>query len=191
MKTKLICVRLGGLGALLICLPVMWRIHEGDTFNSLSYFLWTLLSLIVTLVYIRDKKGGVTMMAAYVLSDLSIGTYAYYKTGKAVFGRFEVGILILTILCLGLYVVCEVRKRFTPSVILNATAAVIAGIPQFLTGIKDPSSIALWICVLYTLISALSYYGEKPTLNGRLIPAVSIIYWLILIGRIISWKVFT
>jgi hypothetical protein len=103
------CVKLGGLGALLICLPVMWRIHEGDKFNPLSFFLWSALSVVCAIVLIRAKKGGHTMVLGYVLSDFLIGFYAYLKSGRIEFGKFEWFIVALTTVCAVFFEICSKR----------------------------------------------------------------------------------
>ena len=177
------CIKLGGIGALLICLPVMWEIHQGDRFNPVSYFLWTFLSLICTIVLIRAKKGGWVMMAGYVLSDCAVGLYAYAKSGKAEFGHFEWFIVALTAICACLYVWCEKKNNFTPAVITNAIACVLAGIPQMIDSFKNPAQVNITIACLYVGISGISCYGERPTLNGRLISGLSVIYWLIIIAN--------
>lgn len=184
-KIKWWCVKLGGLGALLVCIPVMWKIHQGDRFNPVSYYLWTLLSLVCTVVLVRAGKGGVTMMGGYVLSDFSVATYAYIKSGQAVFGKFEWFIVSLTLVCAILYVWCESKKNYTPSVIVNAIACCVAGIPQIMDTFHDPYSMGFMICIMYMMVSVLSYYGEQPSLNGRLIPGVSIVYWIIMIVGIL------
>ncbi|MEK7642147.1 MAG: hypothetical protein AAB365_04145 [Patescibacteria group bacterium] len=190
---KDLCVKLSGIGALLICIPVMWRISQGDVFNPASYFLWSLLSLVCVLVLLRDKKGGHTMMIGYVASDFLIGFYAYRKLGKASFGSFEWLIVALTGVCVCIWLWCEhVARRdkkqdFKPSVITNTVACMIAGIPQIIDSFKNPYQVSFVICAFYMLVSGLAYYGEKPTLNGRLLPGVSIIYWIIMIvGLIIA-----
>jgi len=183
---KDLCVKIGGLGALLVCLPVIWRIYEGDAFNSVSYVLWSALSLVCTIVLIRAKKGGHTLMACYVLSDLLIGVYAYVHTGQAHFGGIEWFIVALAAGCASVYVWCEYRKNFRPAVIMNGASLVVAGIPQMVDSFRHPEHVSILICSLYVLISAFSYYGEKPTLNGRLIPVLSMVYWLVIIGATIG-----
>jgi hypothetical protein len=181
---KNLCVKLGGLGALLMSIPVMWRIHEGDKFNPLSFILWSLLSLVCVVVLVRAKKGGHTMMIGYTVSDFMIGYYAYAKQGRVVFGNFEWFIVGLTIVCSCLYVWCELKKNFAPAVIMNAVACALAGIPQIDDIFKDPYQISFIICVLYASIAAISCYGEKPTLNGRLLSGFSVFYWVLIIVRI-------
>jgi hypothetical protein len=179
---KELCVKLSGVCALLMSLPVMYRIHEGDIFNPTSYFLWSLLSLICVVVLVRGKKGGYTIMAGYVLSDLSIGIYAYLKSGRASIGWFEWFIVGLTAVCTIVYVWCEMRGSFKPAVIVNATACMIAGIPLFVDTFERPQHMSFLICWLYTGVSSLGFYGERH-FNGKLIPGLSIIYWVILIIR--------
>ena len=175
------CVKLGGLGAVLICIPVIWAIHQGSRFNPVSYFLWTFLSIVCTVVAIRAKKGGWMMMAGYTVSDFAVGLYAYIKSGRAEFGRFEVFIVTLAAICACLYVWCELKKNFTPAVITNATACLLVGIPQMIDAFKSPDQVNLKIAYLYVAISGVTFYGETPTLNGRLIPGLSTIYWLVII----------
>lgn len=175
---KDLLVKLGGLGALLICIPVIWRISQGDIFNPVSFLLWSSLSLVSAIVLLRAKNGGHTLMFAYWLSDLSVGVSAWIKTGKIRFGYFEAFIVVLIMVCVFLWLWCEKRNNLKPSVIANASALMIAGIPQFLDIFRDPSSVSLVICWLYLIISAFSYIGEKPTLNARLIPGLSVIYWI-------------
>jgi hypothetical protein len=184
---KKLSVRLGGLGALLIAIPIMYRIHEDDIFNPASYFLWSLLSLICFVTLIRAGNGGHTMMMGYFFSDISIAIYSYVKSGRASLGSFEWFIIVITALCAVLYIFCEMQKNFKPAIIANASACFIAGFPQIADSFRNPYQMSLVICGLYMLISSLAFYGEKPTLNGRLIPGLSIIYWiLIIVGLLIA-----
>ncbi len=176
-------VRLSGLGALLISIPVMYRIHEGDRFNPVSYFLWSSLALICTITLIRAKKGGYMLMGGYVLSDASVGTYAYFHGGSSSLGKFEWFITALVMICAALYVWCESRKNFKPAVIINGTACIIAGIPVIADSFQNPHQMSLVICYLYLLISAMAYYGER-SFNGKFIPGLSIGYWILIIGGI-------
>lgn len=180
---KNLLVKMSGIGALLICLPVMYRIHQGDSFNPASYFLWSLLTLVCTVTLIRSKKGGHTMMIGYFFSDISIGIYAYVKSGRASFGQFEWFVIGLTLICICVYVACELRKSFRPAVIVNATACMIAGLPLLVDSIRNPTQMSLVICWLYILVSVFGYYGER-TFDGKLIPGLSIIYWIVIIGGI-------
>lgn len=177
---KNLCVKLSGVGALLICVPVMYRIAAGDMFNPMSYFLWSFLSLICGVVLIRAKKGGHTMMAGYFFSDFSVGIFAYVKSGKASFGGFEYFVAALTVACICIYVWCELRKSFKPAVISNAIACVIAGIPLMVDALQNPNRMSLFIANSYLLISLLAYYGEQ-TFNGKLIPGLSVVYWIIIL----------
>lgn len=175
------CVRAGGALALLVCIPILWRIHEGDILNPMSYFLWSFLSLICAVSLIRAKEGGATMVLGYIFSDFSIGLYAYKKSGKAEFGRFEWIIAALTILCVFMYMVCEKRKRYTPSVILNTTACIIAGVPLMIESFQSPYSISYLVCFLYLCVSGLTFFGEQPNLKAKLLPGASIVYWIIIV----------
>ncbi len=194
---KKICVKLSGWGALLVCVPVMYQIHKGDIFNPASYFLWSALSLICSLVLIRAKEGGHTMMLGYFLSDFSVGLYASLRSGKAIFGKFEWFVIALTILCIIIYVWCELRgdakqsdqdpkakKVFKPAVIVNGVACMIAGLPQIADSFRDPHSISFVICGLYVVISCLAYYGEE-NFNGKFIPGLSLFYWFALVWGIL------
>ena len=187
---KNFCLRLSGLGALFICIPVIYRISKGDIFNPASFFLWGLLSLVCAVVLIRAKKGGHILVIGYFFSDLLIASYAYIKSGKASFGNFEWLIIILTCICAGLYAWCEFRGDFKPAVITNATACMVAGIPQIVDSFRKPYQMSLVICGIYTLISVLNYYGEQPNLNGRLLPGLSILYWIVIIGGVIIARSF-
>ncbi len=184
-----VCVNLGGWGAFLICLPVIWSIYQGDKYSATSYFLWSLLSIVVTVVLIRAKNGGYKIMLGYVLSDFSIGLYAYLKDRSLTFGHFEATITTLTVMCVVMYVWSERRERFQPAVIVSAIAAIVAGIPQIYYSFAHPFSTNITICFLYIIVSALSYYGDKPTWEARLIPGLSIIYWLIIIFGVLYYRV--
>lgn len=181
---KDLCVKLSGIGALLISIPVIYRISKGDNFNPASYFLWGLLSIVCTVVLIRAKKGGYMIMAGYVLSDFCIGIAASLKNGTFSFGQFEWFIVAITLICAVVYVICEVKKSFTLSVIINGLACMIAGIPLVVDSWKNPYKISFTIIGLYTLVSSLGYYGER-NFNGKFIPGISIIYWIILTGGVI------
>lgn len=189
---KGLCVKMSGVGALLICIPVVYRIHAGDVFNPASYFLWAALSLVCFVVLLRAKDGGHTLLAGYFLSELIIGLYACVKSGKATLGKFEWFIVALTAACAAIYVWCEAssRKRglkaFKPSVIVNGIACMIAGMPLLVDSIRDPRKMSFTICALYIIISWLGYYGEK-TFNGKFIPGLSILYWaVIVVGMLVS-----
>ncbi|NBQ47174.1 MAG: YHYH protein [Sphingobacteriia bacterium] len=119
---KDLAVKLGGIGAVLVCIPVMISISKGDAYNPTSFFLWSLLSVVCAIVLWRAKKGGHVMFIGYVISDFLIGSYAYAKSGKASFGTFERYVAALVVACIIAYVWCEYRKKFTPSVIINGTA---------------------------------------------------------------------
>lgn len=177
---KELCVKLSGIGALLICIPVIYRISQGDLFNPASFFLWSLLSMVCTVVLVRAKKGGYAMMAGYVLSDLSIGICAYLKNGKASVGAFEWFIVVLTALCAAIYVSCEMKKSFTLSVVVNGIACMVAGIPLVVDSFREPYKVSFSIVALYMIVSSLGYYGER-NFNGKFIPGLSIIYWLVIV----------
>ncbi len=187
MKTRIkadfrnLCKNLGGFGAVLVCLPVIWGIFQGDKFNPVSYFLWSLLSVVCVVVLVRAGQGGYTIMIGYILSDFAIGACAYYKNGRLSFGYFEAFVTTLTIMCLAMYVWCDRRKKYRPAVIVCATAAILAGVPQIVDSFNNPFQTSLLICILYSLISFLSYYGDRPTFEARLIPGLSIIYWFTII----------
>jgi hypothetical protein len=179
---------MGGLGAFLICIPVIWSIYRGDKYSATSYFLWSIMSVVVTVVLIRAREGGYTIMAGYVLSDFSIGLYVYLKDKTVTFGYFEAMVAVLTLMCLCMYVWSERRKRFRPAIVMCAIAAIVAGIPQIFYSFAHPFSTSLTICFLYIIVSALSYYGDKPTFEARLIPALSIVYWMVIIFGVINYR---
>ena len=178
---KNLCVKLSGLGAALMCFPVIWRVHEGDALNPVSYLLWSMLSLVSTIVLLRAKKGGATLMAGYIFSDLAIAAYIFVHKGRYVFGAFEQVIVVMTMVCTLFYLRCKSKGNLTPSVILNALTILCAGIPQVVDIFEHPFHMSYFICVLYFLISTLSYYGEQPTLHARLIPGISILYWIVVV----------
>ncbi len=124
-------------------------------------------------------------MVGYIFSDLIIGLCAYYKSGTLNFGNFEAFISVLTIMCLAMYVWCESRKKYRPAVIVCATAAIVAGVPQVVDSFNNPSQVSILICSLYILVNFLSYYGDRPTFEARLIPGLSIIYWVTIIVIVI------
>jgi hypothetical protein len=131
---------------------------------------------------------GYTIMAGYVLSDFSIGLYVYLKDKTVTFGYFEAMVAVLTLMCLCMYVWSERRKRFRPAIVMCAIAAIVAGIPQIFYSFAHPFSTSLTICFLYIIVSALSYYGDKPTFEARLIPALSIVYWMVIIFGVINYR---
>lgn len=180
-RVKSFAVKLGGILALLVGIPVIWRIHEGDILNPMSYFLWTSLSIICAFVLFRAKKGGVTMLLGYIVSDFSIGFYAYLKSGKAEFGRFEWAVAVITAFCAIIYIVCELRQDYTPSVIVNTTACIVAGVPLVADSYKHPHQMSFLVAGLYLLVSGLSFWGEKPNLHARLLPGASAVYWIVII----------
>ena len=182
---KEICKKLGGLGALLTCIPVIYRINQGDAFNPTSFFLWSMLSLICFIVLYRTKRGGHVLMGGYVFADLSIGLWAYHKSHVVQFGKFEMFIVGMAMACAGLYAWCESRKNFRPAVMTNATALVLAGVPQILDSFAEPFKVSFGVCSVYIAVSALSYYGEEQTLEARLIPGLSIVYWVVIIGGVL------
>jgi hypothetical protein len=181
---KDLCVKLSGIGALLICLPVIYRISQGDMFNPASFLLWSMLSVVCVVVLVRAKKGGWVMMAGYALSDFSIGITAYLKSGKASIGGFEWFIVALTAFCAVIYVHCELRKSFKLSVIVNGIACMVAGIPVIVDSILNPYKVSFVIIGLYMAVSALGYYGER-NFNGKFIPGLSLIYWITIIGGVL------
>lgn len=183
-----LCVNLGGWGAFLICLPVIWSIYNGDKYSATSYFLWSLLSIVVTVVLIRARRGGYKIMLGYVLSDFSIGFYAYLKDRSLTFGYFEAMIATLTVMCLIMYVWSERRERFRPAVIMSAIAAIVAGIPQIFYSFAHPFSTSVTVCALYIIVSMLSYYGDKPTFEARLIPGLSVVYWLVIVVGVFYYR---
>lgn len=183
-----LCKILGGLGAALVCLPIIWGIFHGDKFNPVTYFLWSLLSVVCAIVLFRAGKGGYHIMVGYTLSDLIIGLCAYYKSGILKFGNFEAFISVLTIMCLAMYVWCERRKYYKPAVVACAVAAITAGVPQVFDSFNNPTQTSILICLLYILVSFLSYYGDKPTFEARLIPGLSMIYWLVIIIGVIHGR---
>jgi hypothetical protein len=185
---KKMCVQLSGIGALLICAPVVYRILQGDSFNPTSYFLWSALSVLCSTVLYRAGKGGHVMMIGYTLSDLIIAIASCIKKGQMVFGKFELFVVILTTICAAVYVRCEVKKSYTASVILNGIACIVAGVPFFWESIQDPQGVSLWISCSYAIISSLGYYGET-SFNGKFIPGISVVYWLAIIARKIAWMV--
>lgn len=181
---KELCVKLSGIGALLICIPVIYRISQGDLFNPASFFLWSLLSLVCVVVLVRAKKGGYMLMAGYALSDLSIGICAYLKNGKANVGAFEWFIVVLTVLCAAIYIHCEIKKNFTLSVVVNGIACMVAGIPLAADSFREPHKVSFSIITLYMIVSGLGYYGER-NFNGKFIPGLSIIYWLVIVAGVL------
>jgi hypothetical protein len=185
-SVKNLCVKISGLGALLICLPIIYRIWQGDQFNPASFFLWSGLSVVCTIVLWRAKKGGHVLLGCYVLSDLTIAICALLKQGQMTFGKFEWFVAGITIACTGLYLWCESRKKYTASVVSNGIACIIAGIPQAIDSLQNPEKANLVIVMLYTFISGLAYYGEK-NFNGKFIPGLSVLYWIfITIGVLIA-----
>jgi len=189
MNVRKLSVWFGGVGALLICIPVMYRIHEGDRFNPASYFLWVSLAALAAIVLIRQNKGGYMMMLGYVLSDGLIGGYAYLKSGRASFGWFEWFVAILVGICAAIYVRLEARefrkpeteRRYMSSIITNGIAATIAGVPVFVESVLDPYRMSYWICAAYLAVSASSWFGEGSR-GGKFIPRLSTYYWIVLIG---------
>jgi hypothetical protein len=181
---KDLCVKLSGVGALLICIPVIYQISQGDMFNPASFFLWSLLSVICVIVLVRAKKGGWIMMAGYALSDLLIGIAAYLKSGRATIGTFEWFIVALTAICAVIYVSCELRKSFRLSVIVNGIACMVAGIPLIVDSVRNPYKVSFYIIGLYMIVSLLGYYGER-NFNGKFIPGLSLIYWIIIVGGVL------
>jgi hypothetical protein len=183
---KKVCLTISGIGTLLVCLPVMYRISQGDIINPASFFLWALLSLVCSIVLVHDKKGGYVLTIGYFFSDLAIATYAYNKSGRASFGWFEWFVIGLTLACISIYLKCALKGNLRPAVITNATACMIAGLPQIADSFRNPYQMSFVICGIYLAVSALNYYGEEKTLNGRLLPGLSIIYWIIMIIGIIT-----
>jgi hypothetical protein len=175
---KSLAVKLSGIGAVLICIPVMISINKGDAYNPASFFLWALLSVVCTIVLWRAKKGGHVLMAGYTVSDASIGTYAFVKSGKAIFGTFEWCIAGLVVVCIAAYLWCESRKKFTPSVIINGIACMIAGIPLIVDSFHSPHTFSFMNSTIYLTLSSLGFYGET-SFNGKFIPGLSMAYWIV------------
>ncbi len=183
---KDLAVKLSGIGAVLICIPVMISISKGDAYNPATYFLWGLLSIVCTIVLWRAKRGGHVLLAGYTVSDLTIGAYAYAKSGRASFGSFEWYVAGLVVVCIIAYVWCEHRGKFTPSVIINGIACMIAGIPLIVDSFHDPHKFNFVNAVIYLALSSLGFYGEK-NFNGKFIPGLSIGYWILaMIGVLIA-----
>jgi hypothetical protein len=181
---KNLCVKLSGIGALLTCIPVIYRIDQGDIFNPASYFLWCALSLVCTFVYIHTKEGGHVIMAGYFLADLSVGIYAYIKSGKAHFGAFEWFVGFMTMACIALYVLCRLRKSMMPAVVASGGACIIAGIPLLVDTFRDPSGMSYSICWMYTALSVIAFWGGD-TFQSRFVPTLSVFYWGAIIVRLV------
>ncbi len=180
-KLKRLFVTMSGVGALLIALPVMYRIYKGDVFNPITYLLWAGFSVLCTYVLVRDKQGGHVMMIGYCISDLAIGLYALYKGNAATIGTFDCFVVGLVVFCALVYLRCAARHDLRLSIITNATACIIAGLPLLWNSIKNPQQMSFMVCFAYLAVSGFGYYGEK-SFNGKLIPGVSIVYWVICIG---------
>lgn len=180
---KKFCVNLGGIGAALVCIPAIYEIHRGnDAFSPVSYFLWAALSVVCLIVLVREKKGGLALMSGYFVSEMAIGLFALAKGGAIQLSTYDVFVIILVAICAAFYVWCELRNNLVPAIIINASACIIAGIPQLTDSIAKPNDVSIATCVFYVVVNFLSYYGEKPTLHGRLIPALFFFYWLIIAG---------
>ncbi len=180
LAVKDLAVKLSGIGAVLVCIPVMISISKGDAYNPTSFFLWSLLSVVCAIVLWRAKKGGHVMFIGYVISDFLIGSYAYAKSGKASFGTFERYVAALVVACIIAYVWCEYRKKFTPSVIINGTAMMIAGFPIIVDSFREPQKFNFVNAWIYLTLSGLSLYGER-NFNGKFTPGLSVTYWIVAI----------
>ncbi|HEU5114937.1 MAG TPA: hypothetical protein VFT82_04200 [Candidatus Paceibacterota bacterium] len=178
-----VLVKLSGVCALLVSLPVIYRIYEGDLLNPTSYFLWSSLSLVCFVVLIRANEGGHTMMVGYFLSDLCIGTYALIKGGQSKFGWFEILVICLTVICAAIFARCELRKKYNPAVIASGIACVVAGIPLLIDAFVHPYKMSYMICLCYLAISLFGYFGET-TFKGKFIPGLSAVYWLVILGGV-------
>lgn len=177
---------LGVVGALAIAFPILFKIHEGETiFNPLSYFMWSSLSVLAAVVLYRAGEGGWQLLAAYWASDFSIASYAYFKARKLEFGWFEGFVIGLVAVCTIIWLRCETKRRYSgqtdyrASVIANATALMLAGVPQVWDAWKKPNEVSMFIAWSYIGISVASFFGESK-FNGRLVPGVSIVYWIVI-----------
>jgi len=175
---KTLATQISGIGAVLICLPVMLDINRGGAYNPATFFLWALLSVVCTITLWRAKKGGHILMMGYTISDFSIGLYASIKSSKPSFGPFEWFTAALVVICIVIYVWCESRKQLTPSVIINGLACIIAGVPLIVDSFREPHKFGYGIAGAYIALSGLGFYGES-TFNGRFIPALSVVYWIV------------
>lgn len=182
-----VCRGLGVVGALAIALPILLKIHGGETiFNPLSYFMWSSLSVLAAVVLYRAGEGGWQLMAAYWGSDFAIGLYGYLKAGTLKFGWFEGFVIGLVLVCTIIWLRCEAKKQhsgqkdYKASVIANAAAMMLAGIPQIGDAWRKPNELSMFVAGGYIAVSVASYLGESK-FNGRLIPGLSVVYWIVII----------
>ena len=151
-------------------IPYVRNIIRGKTHPHIySWFLWTLITLIVFALQVSDHAGPgafVTLAAGmFSLTVLILG----FRLGKKNITRSDTAILIITFIAIGLWIFA---KQPALSAILVTFADLLAFIPTIRKSWHQPNTETLFLYAMNTLRFVLVLYAlQNYTIPTALNPA--------------------
>lgn len=167
------------IGYLLIISGILYR---KETSNFATWFLWTILDIIV-LVGLHRSGSDTTLVWAFTIGT-GITTLCLLAKKQIAWTKTETYTVILTSLCI---VISFVATPFI-GVIAGSIAVFVAGLPYFDFLVRNKIKVyALTANLCFFVCSAISLLLVKngPT-TGIIFPATCTLYWLI--GTYLSMK---
>jgi len=167
-------------------LPYVRNVIRGKTHPHIySWFLWTLITTIVFALQVSDRAGPgafVTLAAGmFSLTVLVLG----FRLGKKNITRSDTGILIITLIAVGLWIFA---KQPVISAILVTFADLLAFVPTIRKSWHQPNTETLFLYAMNTLrfvlvLYALQNYTIPTTLNPASWLVANSLFSLMLIIR--------
>lgn len=150
-------VTIGGALGLLLFLPLCIGIlRKQISQNPLTFLLWSLLDGIAAMA--SWLEGGNYLQALlFCLGGLAVLACILTSDGRFVWGRFEMFIIALVVICM---IIWRTAGN-TMAVLASVTALFIASIPQMKDAWFKPKEIPTWIYFGYMVSNLLAALGGK------------------------------
>ena len=173
----------GGVLALALFAPLLADVFRrgGAGQSFATWILWAALDAILA-VSIIQQHGNYLIVLGFAIGD-GLMAAALLAKRRATWGRFETGVLLLTLGCLVTW------KWSGPRVAtVAATLAIcVAGIPGLVALWKNPDRRVAKIWAWYALSNAVAFCGGTAmTLEERFAPGAFAVYSLLLVAA--GWR---
>lgn len=167
----------GGLAALMF-IPIIIDASKGASFNPLSFFLWSGLSLVLTMVLMRSGESWI-LPASWVVSDIIVGiALLTYFRQSATIGLHEITVMILIVICTILWI----TSKTWVATIACTSALTLAAVPQAIDIYQHPEHASWRIWAIYFISNTLAFFGGKTwSIEDRLPAGVSMVLCLVFV----------
>jgi hypothetical protein len=163
----------GGALTMLLFIPlIVGVLRDGGVGQSFAtWILWAALDAIL-IVSLVEQHGNYPIAVGFAIGDTALAGLLLYK-GRVTWGRFETAILLMVIVCLGVW------KFSGPMVatIAATTGGCLGGLPGLVTLWRNPNRKLGNIWAGYVLANGLSFLGGTAmNIEERFAPGIFTVF---------------